>query len=211
MWKTGRRRGSPPQFALVRRHRPQRLLLTERGCAAGSQTTPKNGIYEAGGVPLSLPAIVLPGGPMLTGHFRGLLFWGFFLVAVPVVPASALGVWSALTMATRGRGTPLPIAMPNGLVVDGPYRLVRNPMAVAGIVQGVAVGTILSSWLVVVYAVVGSVFWNYAVRPREEADLEARFGHDYRRYRERVRCWIPQFAPRQSRRFQRRGSKRNGG
>ncbi|QHC68127.1 isoprenylcysteine carboxylmethyltransferase family protein [Rathayibacter sp. VKM Ac-2759] len=108
-----------------------------------------------------------------------------------LVLASALGLWSALSMSLLGDGTPLPTAMPNRLVIAGPYRWVRNPMAVAGISQGIAVGLMLSSWLVVVYALLGSLLWNYAVRPLEEADLEARFGDSFRRYRDRVRCWIP--------------------
>jgi protein-S-isoprenylcysteine O-methyltransferase Ste14 len=143
-------------------------------------------------------------------------FWGLFLVVAPLVIAwleqrwglrveaptlwlgavllvlaSALGVWSAITMATVGRGTPLPSAMPASLVVAGPYRWVRNPMAVAGIVQGVAVGLVLSSWLVVAYALIGSLLWNYAVRPLEEADLAARFRAEYGEYRDAVRCWVP--------------------
>lgn len=146
------------------------------------------------------------------------VFWGFFLGMVPIVIsvlerrwdvslpfpafvgpvaggilvlASALGIWSAVTMSTVGAGTPLPSAMPNRLVTAGPYRLVRNPMAVAGISQGAAVGFLLGSWLVVAYAVIGSLVWNYAVRPLEEVDLEARFGEEYRRYRDAVRCWLP--------------------
>ena len=66
------------------------------------------------------------------------------------------------------------------------------PMALSGIMQGAAVGLILSSWLVVAYAVVGSLVWNYAVSPHEEADLEAKFGDEFRAYRDSVRCWIPQ-------------------
>lgn len=147
-----------------------------------------------------------------------LFFWGLFLAAIPLVlafaeqrwglaapfpsaaplaggvllaAASALGLWSAAAMSTRGAGTPLPAAMPNRLVVAGPYRVVRNPMAIAGITQGIAVGLILSSWLVVAYAIAGSLVWNYAVRPLEEADLEARFGDEFRCYRTSVRCWWP--------------------
>ncbi|MDO6149516.1 isoprenylcysteine carboxylmethyltransferase family protein [Paenarthrobacter aurescens] len=146
------------------------------------------------------------------------LFWGFFLVVLPsviwwleqrwlvslpfpsaaapaglviLVLASCLGVASAVAMSSTGGGTPLPSAMPNRLVIAGPYRWVRNPMAVAGISQGAAVGLILGSWLVIAYAVIGSLLWNYAVRPHEEADLERRFGADFRRYRDSVRCWIP--------------------
>ena len=147
-----------------------------------------------------------------------ILFWGFFLGAVPLVIswlerrwmvylplpqsvatagavilmlASVLGVASAVTMSSRGRGTPLPSAMPNRLVIAGPYRWVRNPMAVAGIAQGVGVGLVLGSWLVVAYAMIGSLVWNYAVRPLEEADLENRFGAEFRRYRSSVSCWVP--------------------
>ena len=98
-------------------------------------------------------------------------------------------------MAVAGRGTPLPVAMPSRLVIAGPYRFVRNPMAMAGIVQGIAIGILLSSWVVIAYAVIGSVIWNLAVRPHEEADLDQRFGADFRRYRDAVRCWIPRLRP----------------
>lgn len=151
-----------------------------------------------------------------------LVFWGVFLGALPLlisvferywglsapfppivgpvgggavfVLASALGLWSASVMSTSGGGTPLPAAMPNRLVIAGPYRFVRNPMAIAGIVQGIAVGLMLSSWLVVACAIAGSLVWNYVVRPHEESDLEARFGDDYRRYRSAVRCWCPRLS-----------------
>ncbi|QIK63577.1 isoprenylcysteine carboxylmethyltransferase family protein [Leucobacter viscericola] len=105
--------------------------------------------------------------------------------------ASALGLWSAASMSTKGEGTPLPSAMPRALVVSGPYRLVRNPMAVAGISQGVAVGLMMNSWLVVVYALSGSLVWNWVIRPLEEADLAERFGPAFEEYRARVACWIP--------------------
>jgi len=146
------------------------------------------------------------------------VFWGFFLVVVPfaitvlerrwdvslpfpliagpagvaiLVLASCLGIASAVAMSTHGEGTPLPAAMPNRLVIAGPYRWVRNPMALAGVAQGAGIGLILQSWLVIAYAVAGSMLWNYAIRPLEEADLKQRFGEEFERYRETVRCWIP--------------------
>jgi protein-S-isoprenylcysteine O-methyltransferase Ste14 len=111
--------------------------------------------------------------------------------AAVLLLASTLGIGSAVVMSTLGAGTPLPSAMANRLVIAGPYRWVRNPMAVASILQGVAVGVILSSWLVVVYALAGAVVWDAAIRPHEEADLERRFGNGFRDYRRTVRCWIP--------------------
>ncbi|GAB2712375.1 protein-S-isoprenylcysteine O-methyltransferase Ste14 [Microbacterium marinum] len=117
------------------------------------------------------------------------------LGVVLFVAASALGLWSAAAMSTLGGGTPLPIETARRLVVRGPYRFVRNPMAMAGIAQGVAVGMMLSSWLVVVYALAGSWVWNHAIRPHEERDLEQRFGDDFRTYRAAVRCWWPAWHP----------------
>ena len=111
--------------------------------------------------------------------------------AVLFVVTGALGIWSAATMLVNGEGTPLPAHMPRHLVVSGPYRVVRNPMAVAGIAQGVAVGLALGSWLVVAYALCGSLIWNTLVRPQEEADLAARFGAEFEEYRKAVPCWVP--------------------
>lgn len=146
------------------------------------------------------------------------VFWGLFLVVLPlvivtlkqrwmlalpapegvrvvgvvlVVAASVVGLWSAASLTTKGDGTPLPSASTNRLVIAGPYLLLRNPMAVAGIAQGVGVGLILGSWMVVVYALAGSLVWNYAIRPHEEADLIATFGDDYVAYQRTVRCWVP--------------------
>ena len=81
--------------------------------------------------------------------------------------------------------------MPRRLVISGPYRVVRNPMAIAGITQGVAVGLMLGSWLVVVYTLCGSLVWNWVIRPFEEDDLAYRFGAEFEAYRSRVGCWIP--------------------
>lgn len=105
--------------------------------------------------------------------------------------ASAVGLWSCTSMALQGHGTPLPAATARRLVVVGPYRWVRNPMAVAGAFQTIGVGLWLGSWTVLVSAVAGCVVWDRCIRPTEEADLLERFGEPYRRYAEVVRCWLP--------------------
>lgn len=104
---------------------------------------------------------------------------------------SALGLWSGFSMAWHGEGTPLPTATARRLVLVGPYRFVRNPMAIAGLGQGAAVGLWLGSWGVLAGVVTGMIIWQLFVRPAEEADLEARFGDEYRRYRATVGCWFP--------------------
>jgi len=102
-----------------------------------------------------------------------------------------LGIVSATCMVRFGRGTPLPLDPARRLVIAGPYRFVRNPMAIAGLAQAVGVGVFLGSPSVIAYAIVGGVVWDAVVRPWEERDLARRFGAEYERYREGVRCWIP--------------------
>lgn len=104
---------------------------------------------------------------------------------------SILGLYSGWTMSWKGKGTPLPMDCPNILVIDGPYKYVRNPMAVAGIGQGISVGLILGSWLVILYAISGAFLWHYFVRPAEEADLECRFGNDFNEYKKKIGLWWP--------------------
>lgn len=129
----------------------------------------------------------------------GVVRWNFpgqaVTGAVLFVLLSIPGVWSAIVMSRKGKGTPLPLDHATSLVVSGPYAYVRNPMAVSGIGQGLAVAFILGSPLVAVYALMGSAIWQFVFRPLEEDDLAARFGDPYNVYRRAVRCWIPKLRP----------------
>ncbi len=111
--------------------------------------------------------------------------------ATAFILGSGLGLWACVTMALRGNGTPLPAKAARDLVITGPYRSVRNPMALAGVLQTVGVGVMVGSWMVIAAALCGALAWNVLIRPVEEADLDARFGEPYRQYAERVRCWLP--------------------
>jgi protein-S-isoprenylcysteine O-methyltransferase Ste14 len=104
---------------------------------------------------------------------------------------SSIGLLSAYSMAKIGRGTPLPMDTASKLVVSGIYAYVRNPMAISGIGQGLLVGFLLGSPLVILYALLGAFIWQFIYRPLEEDDMVEKFGADYEHYRQNVRCWIP--------------------
>ena len=110
------------------------------------------------------------------------------------VGCSLLGLTSSFFMVRDGHGTPLPLDQTNRLVESGPYRFVRNPMAIAGIGQGLAIAILFQSLPILVYALLGAVVWHFVVRPIEERDMVQRFGQPYRDYQNRVRCWIPTFS-----------------
>ena len=106
---------------------------------------------------------------------------------------SALNLWSGGVLSRRGEGTPLPLECPRKLVLSGPYSYVRNPMAIAGLGQGLAVVIWLGSWTGLLYVALGVLVWQYAARPPEERDLKSRFGSSYDEYQQSVRCWWPRF------------------
>lgn len=112
----------------------------------------------------------------------------FVLITIP-------GVLAAITMARIGEGTPLPLDSSRKLVVKGVYSYVRNPMAISGIGQGLAVALFFGSPLVALYALMGSMIWQHVFRPIEEEGLDAKFGDEYGAYRDEVKCWIPNLTP----------------
>ncbi len=128
--------------------------------------------------------------PSVAGHIIGA---ALFLLG------STGAVWSVASMAMIGRGTPLPLDCARTLVVTGPYRYIRNPMAAAALAQFVGMAMWLGSWPVMVYALIGESMWNWVLRPMEERDLVQRFGADYEAYRQAVPCWwitFPGYDPR---------------
>ena len=151
---------------------------------------------------------------------QSLVMWTTFLVLGPLVaiqiesflgwPRLDFPLWLAISgfalgwilawtsacfLVARGEGTPLPCDSTRQLVISGPYRWVRNPMALGSIVQGLSVGLALGSSLTLIYALCGAVGWNFSVRAWEEHDLEAKFGAEFLRYKRAVKCWLPRMKP----------------
>lgn len=130
------------------------------------------------------------GWPSFTHRFQFESSMALFLLA------SSIGMWSAWAMSSCGSGTPLPTATAPKLVLSGPYRFVRNPMALTGVLQGVAIGWMLGSWMVMAGAITCALGWQFLVRPFEEVDLRQRFGDEYTQYQRRVGLWLPRFTHR---------------
>jgi protein-S-isoprenylcysteine O-methyltransferase Ste14 len=103
----------------------------------------------------------------------------------------SLVCWTVSLFATRGRGTLAPWHATQRLVVQGPYRHVRNPMisGVAAILLGEA-ALLASVRLVAWFAIFVAVNAVY-IPLVEEPGLVRRFGEDYRVYGEHVPRWLP--------------------
>jgi protein-S-isoprenylcysteine O-methyltransferase Ste14 len=137
-----------------------------------------------------IPFLILKAFAMPLIPTCGVLLW---IGGCLFVCFSFLGLFSSYVLVKLGKGTPLPLDQTNELVVAGPYAWVRNPMAVAGIGQGIAVGLAYGSLPILCYAALGAVVWHFVVKPFEERDMLKRFGDSYEAYRSQVKCWMPRF------------------
>lgn len=82
-----------------------------------------------------------------------------------------------------------------GVVADGPYRFLRNPLYLGTILLGAGMGVLASrlGWLVIVG---GLTFFVLRLVGREEAELAARQGERYAAYRAAVPRLLPALRPR---------------
>jgi len=82
-----------------------------------------------------------------------------------------------------------------GVVADGPYRYVRNPLYLGGILLAIGFG-LLASRIGFVVAVVGMTLFTYRLIRREEAALLETHGEAYRRFLNAVPRLVPSLRPR---------------
>ncbi len=79
------------------------------------------------------------------------------------------------------------------LITSGPYRWIRNPLYTAGGLIFTGLGLVSASW----FLMTGAALALAVVRLRlskEEAELEARFGQEYRDYARRTGRFLPRWS-----------------
>jgi protein-S-isoprenylcysteine O-methyltransferase Ste14 len=119
----------------------------------------------------------------------------FELGATLIAGGLALMAWTIGLFASTGRGTLAPWDPTQRLVVQGPYRHVRNPM-ISGVL-GVLLGEAALFGSPALLAWSGAFFLANAVYLPlvEERGLQDRFGDDYCLYKRNVPRWMPRFVP----------------
>jgi len=110
---------------------------------------------------------------------------------LPLSLGTAIYVWCVWHFAVTGRGTPAPIDAPKRLVVQGPYRYVRNPMYVGVLLVIVGWAVFFWSSALLIYGLGVGMLVHVFVVLVEEPLLEQQFGQAYVNYREAVGRWLP--------------------
>jgi protein-S-isoprenylcysteine O-methyltransferase Ste14 len=106
--------------------------------------------------------------------------------------AGAAGaLWCVFSFALIGKGTPAPFDPPRRLVIQGPYRFVRNPMYLGTgfVLSGAAF--FYGSWTLLGYTGFFFLATHFFVVWYEEPSLQRTFGSEYEAYCRQVRRWWP--------------------
>jgi protein-S-isoprenylcysteine O-methyltransferase Ste14 len=143
-------------------------------------------IFVPGFWTILVPYWLAPRGTRL--NFSGASAAGWVLIATGAAVYLMCAFWG---FALRGGGTPAPMDPPKKLVIEGPYRVVRNPMywSVLFVILGEAV-----VFHLVALAELGVGFFAFTmlfVLLYEEPTLRHKFGAEYEEYCRRVPRWIP--------------------
>ena len=114
-----------------------------------------------------------------------------YLGLLLVIGGAAVLVWSIVDFAVHGRGTLAPVDPPKELVVNGPYRYVRNPMYVGVLTVLLGEASFFGSTSLLWYTVLVLAVFVAVILGYEEPRLQEQFGESYARYAGSVRRWIP--------------------
>lgn len=126
--------------------------------------------------------------PTLGGPFGA---WARPLGEVFMTAGGLLALACVGLFVSRGRGTPAPFDPPRAFVAGGPYRWVRNPMYLGGLLLLLGFGLWHRSPAMALFtAVVWAVAHAFVARV-EEPGLARRFGESYEDYRRSVNRWVP--------------------
>ena len=146
----------------------------------------------AGAAFLGLWAWLLPAWLGFEVDTAGAMRWRW-IAAVPSALGFAVALRCIWDFGWTGRGTPVPVAPPQRLVVVGFYRYVRNPMYVGFLVGWVGLWLIFgrANRAAPAVAVVAVAALALFVRFYEEPVLRKKFGADYEEYCRNVPRWMP--------------------
>jgi protein-S-isoprenylcysteine O-methyltransferase Ste14 len=135
-----------------------------------------------------LPATILTASGIIRPAAIGVAQVAGVLVGVA---GAVLALWCILTFVFVGQGTPAPFDPPRRLVVQGPYRLVRNPMYIGAALSVLGAALFYQSFALLSYAGVFLLMTHLLVLGYEEPTLERMFGPAYSVYCQNVGRWWP--------------------
>jgi len=134
------------------------------------------------------------------------------LVFVPFADRRSIGVvadnplmrWMGLILATAGMGLifssgwalgrlyspEVTLQKEHHLITDGPYRIIRNPRYLGGIIQGIGLSLLFRSWIGLILTFIFVIVIIFRIKD-EEALMSQEFGTEWKAYCQKTWRLIP--------------------
>jgi protein-S-isoprenylcysteine O-methyltransferase Ste14 len=147
-------------------------------------------LIQIGGLVLWFsPLAYLVNPSWMTWSKIGLLDW-IRWSGVGIGVLSVIGIYWLFSSIGSGISPTSATRKEHKLVTNGPYRWVRHPLYTIGSALIVSFGLMADNWFIMALGVLA--FIGMALRtPKEEANLIAKFGDEYREYMQRTGRFFP--------------------
>lgn len=132
---------------------------------------------------LGLPQLAFGAGNLILG-------------GVLVVVGLFYAFWSIGDQLFTAKGTPLPVMATQKLLVSGPFRQCRNPMAFGTMAAYLGISIFAGSILSIVMVLILSGLLIWYIKRIEERELAERFGQPYLAYQQSTPFLIPRLGRR---------------
>ena len=136
-----------------------------------------------------IPYVILKYSIEITCHTGHVTFQ--VLAYIFIVLGLGLMLWTILLFAKQGKGTLAPWNPTVILVINGPYKYVRNPMILGVLLVLLAESFYFNSLTLLIWMILFFFINNIYFEHFEEPELERKFADDYVDYKTNVRRWIP--------------------
>ena len=117
--------------------------------------------------------------------------WTVALGLLAIVGGASLVVTCIVLFVVQGRGTPAPFDAPRRFVAVGPYRIIRNPMYIGGLLLLAGFGLFQQSKAILLFCPLWLLGAHLFVILYEEPVLMEKFAASYLGYTRAVPRWIP--------------------
>jgi len=122
------------------------------------------------------------------------LIFGLILICAGLLTmAASIGLFIR-----KGKGTLAPWSPTRYLVIEGPYKYVRNPMIIGVLIVLTGEAIAILSLKIAIWALAFFIINNLYFILYEEPDLAKKFGKEYLDYKSNVKRWIPRSKPYQT-------------
>jgi protein-S-isoprenylcysteine O-methyltransferase Ste14 len=141
-----------------------------------------------------MPFIIVRLSPKITflnnyrfvfGNLNYLFGWILIIIGLTIA------LWTVYVQIKRGLGTPIPMLPPEKLLVRGPYKYCRNPMALGAYIYYFGICFCLGSASAFSIVIIFIIILTLYIKIEEEPDLEKRFGQAYMEYQRQTPFIIP--------------------